>query len=224
MNQKVLQDNEKLVHKFLDFTARILKTMQYLRDQTAIDYLQDLTMDYNLADAILHALLEEGYLEYLQWGAFPGCILSKKGCELLDELNQKHGPIQVPMVNCQDNVKIIRQVVWGETQEITAEMLTKHKLKITEDKIYLYLKFHLGVIKRTGVPYLRELVAESFLMDNLHFTYAQADEFIHILLEKGILQHDQFGAFPGTGVTKKGLLYYQKLCEKYSPDFLEENK
>jgi hypothetical protein len=182
---KILDENESIVHKFLDFTARILKVMQYLRDQTAIDYLQDLTGNYEKADAILHALLDEGYLEYLQWGAFPGCVLSNKGCCLINDLNRKLGPVQEPVIQCNDLKPCFRQVVWGETQEITVDLFSKHQLQIVEDQIYLFLKFHLGVIKRTGVPYLREMVAESFLMDILHFTYEQADQFIHILLEKG---------------------------------------
>jgi predicted transcriptional regulator len=60
--------------------------MQYLRDTTAMDYLRDsLHIPYEQADQLLHVLIEEGFLEYDQFGAFPGTTIGEKGKHFLKD-------------------------------------------------------------------------------------------------------------------------------------------
>jgi hypothetical protein len=68
---------------------------------------------------------------------------------------------------------------------------------------------------RTGVPYLREMVAEDFLMDNEKMSYKQAAELMETLLDDNILEFDQFGAFPGTGVSDIGKQYFNHLKRRF---------
>ena len=71
-NKKLLRDFESEIYRFLDFAQRIMKQMQYLRDTTAIDYLTDSEkIPYETADKIMHIILDEGYLEYNQYGSLP---------------------------------------------------------------------------------------------------------------------------------------------------------
>jgi hypothetical protein len=80
----------------------------------------------------------------------------------------------------------------------------KKSTSLPDDKLYLFLKFHDGVIKHSNMPYLRNLVALDFLMDKIRVSYGDAELILDWLLAESFIEFDQFGAFPGTIITEKG--------------------
>ncbi|MHA1672884.1 MAG: hypothetical protein ACTSYI_04600 [Promethearchaeota archaeon] len=205
--------NERL-YRFLDYVDRIEKSTgaPYVRNLVLVDYLTtSLMMSYPEAERFLSLLQEEDLLTYDQHGAFPGAFLSIQGGSLLSELKSIFGPISTgsPLSYIPEK----KTYVWGKTQDPTSGGKVPIK-EIFDEILYRFFKFHLGVIRRTKVPYLRELVAEDYLSDIEHLTFNQANKLIADLVEKGYLEYDQFGAFPGTGVTKKGNQYFEQLQAK----------
>ena len=94
-HMQLILEYESQTYAFLDFAMRIMKQMQYLRDQTAIDFLIDNEqLSYEVADKLMHAILNEEYLVYSQWGAFPGTELTEKGLAFLDQLKQKYARLK----------------------------------------------------------------------------------------------------------------------------------
>jgi hypothetical protein len=98
-------------------------------------------------------------------------------------------------------------------------------VEIEEKNLLKFLKFHLGVIEHTQMPYLRKITALDFCRDNLHFDYAQAEQFLDTLFDQGYVAWDQHGAFPGTILTDKSREKIKELVVKFgnSPDS-EESK
>ncbi len=86
---------------------------------------------------------------------------------------------------------------------------------ISEEMIFIFLKFQHGVTKKSGLPYLREIVAEDFLKEIFELSYEQASKFLNYLIETGLNKEDQWGAFPGATITKKGIQFYKSKREKY---------
>ncbi len=207
------QLNERL-YRFLDYVDRIERSTgaPYVRNLVLVDFLTtSLTMSYPEAERFLLLLQEEELLTYDQHGAFPGAFLADQGKSLLQQLKAVFGSISTesPLSSIPEK----KTYVWGKTQDLTSGGKVPIK-EISEDVLYRFFKFHLGVIRRTKVPYLRELVAEDYLNDIEHLTFNQANKLIAELVEEGYLEYDQFGAFPGTGVTKEGNRYFEELQAK----------
>ncbi|MCF2140015.1 MAG: hypothetical protein K9W44_08180 [Candidatus Lokiarchaeota archaeon] len=228
MNEKLLinllnlQDpiNNRLF-RFLDYINRILNATKapYVRDLVTLDYLTTtLEMDYKTAEGFLDLLEKLGIIESDQHGAFPGCFLTPKGKKILEELRTIFNNSQAK----QDIIKSSSKKVFilGKTQdqEISDDsetiLIKDHLNNYSEELIFRFLKFHLGVIKNAQVPYLRDLVAEDFLKDCEHLSFKQTSDFISSLVDKGILAYNQFGAFPGTTVTDFGKNIFRKLKKK----------
>lgn len=211
-NLAEISDSQNLrLFQFLDYIQRILNSTgaPYVRDMVTVDYLTStLQMNYETAEKFLHQLIDENLLAYDQHGAFPGSILTVRGKEILSKLRPIFGHKSAQ--NSEAYIPQKRMIVWGNTQDLTAKAKLKN-LDISEGLIYRFLKFHLGVIKSTQVPYLRELVAEDFLKDMENMSFKQANDFIAWMVEEGLLVYDQFGAFPGTGVTSKGQQLFDSL-------------
>ncbi|MHA1520018.1 MAG: hypothetical protein ACTSVZ_07525 [Promethearchaeota archaeon] len=205
--------NERL-YRFLDYVKRIEKSTgaPYVRNLVLVDFLTTfLTMSYPDAELFLLQLQEEELLIYDQHGAFPGGFISDLGVSLIPKLKAIFGPISKE--NSLPYITEKKTYVLGKTQDPTSNAKVPIE-EISEEVIFRFLKFHLGVIQRTKVPYLRELVAEDYLSDIEHLTFNQTNKLISYLLEEGYLEYDQFGAFPGSGVTKKGKQYFEHLQAK----------
>ena len=83
--------DERKLFEFLKFHKGIVDHTQapYLRSFTALDFCKDnLKMDYESAQAFLDQLFEDGYLEWDQYGAFPGSLLTAKTIKKLTELTE----------------------------------------------------------------------------------------------------------------------------------------
>lgn len=243
MSQKFIDelsvDYKKKTFKFLRFHYGVVKRtgMPYAREIATIDYLTDKSMigfNYEGAEKYLNLLLDNDILDYDQHGAFPGTRITKKGEEVLKILAEEIDPSALTMFTdsrsfsssstidsseSKENIKKkpIQMHIWGKTQDLSQHPILK-ELNITEDLIYRFLKFQIGVIRRTGVPYLRELVAEDFLGDMEHLSFKQTKEFLEILITDGYNEYDQWGAFPGAGITKKGREYFDFLAKKLGKD------
>ncbi|WP_457559627.1 hypothetical protein [Candidatus Harpocratesius sp.] len=225
-----LQDPiNKRLFRFLDYINRILNATKapYVRDLVTIDYLTTtLQMDYKTAEEFLDLLQKLKIIESDQHGAFPGCFLTVKGKKILEELRNFFDNFQPN----QDITKSKTEKVFilGKTQDSELQNNFKIDLKkgdlenYPEDLIYRFLKFHLGVITNAQVPYLRDLVSEDFLKDKENLSYKQTSDFLAFLVKQGILEYNQFGAFPGTTVTEHGRDLFLKLKIKYQINNLHQ--
>jgi len=232
---KLNDDYKKKTFEFLKFHYGVVKRtkMPYAREIASIDYLIDpitIGFDYEGANKFLSFLLDNDILDYDQHGAFPGTRITKKGEEVLKILAEEFDPSSLKMFAgpksysdksnsiprksiLPEEKKAIRMHIWGKTQDLSKNSVKK-ALNITDDLIYRFLKFQIAVIKATGVPYLRDLVAEDYLKDMEHLSFIQTKKFLDVLIADGYNKYDQWGAFPGAGITKKGLEYFKFLANK----------
>ncbi|UYP44927.1 hypothetical protein NEF87_001212 [Candidatus Lokiarchaeum ossiferum] len=238
MSQKFVDDlsddYKKKTFEFLKFHYGVVKRtgMPYAREFATIDFLTDsatIGFNYEGAEKYLNLLQDNNILDYDQHGAFPGTRITKKGESVLKILAEEFDPSMLNIFtdskssptksrdSSESKEKYVQKPpqmhVWGKTQDLSQHPILK-ELNITEDLIYRFLKFQIGVIRRTGVPYLRELVAEDFLGDMEHLSFKQTSEFLEVLIKDGYNEYDQWGAFPGTGITKKGREYFEFLAKK----------
>lgn len=215
-NPDILKEYEKQIGEFLDFAARIMKTMQYLRDTTAIDYLMDMEkLPYATADHIMAWLVQGGMLEYDQFGAFPGSNITPKGLELLNQIRIKRQCELAPNTEiCESpttktivepiQVKDVFSTTCPEKNCKTFISRAEHQQVLTEfhEQIVKFLDFANRI--NIAMQYLRDTTAIDYLTDSLRMQYEQADQLLHVLVEEGFLEYDQFGAFPGTTIGEKG--------------------
>ncbi len=223
-------DLKKKTFKFLKFHFGVVKRtgMPYAREFATIDYLTDpatIGFDYQGAEKYLNMLLDHDILDYDQFGAFPGTRITMKGEEVLKSLAEELDPSVLKILtknhpntskknpNPVKSPKLPEMIIRGKTQDLSKSKVIE-ELNITDDLIYRFLKFQIGVIRRTGVPYLRELVAEDYLTDMGQLSFIQTSKFLDLLITEGYNEYDQWGAFPGAGITKKGREYFDSLAKK----------
>ena len=103
--------------------------------------------------------------------------------------------------------------------------MNKDKLEDYDAQIiYNFLDFHYRVQKRTGAPYVRDMVTIDYLTDSLNKSYETAEKIMDILLDQGILGYDSHGAFPGSILTEKGAIYLVSLRKQLGITSEEEKK
>ncbi|MHA1887991.1 MAG: hypothetical protein ACTSX0_08180 [Promethearchaeota archaeon] len=220
-NLTQLEDpSNKKLYQFLDYLARILKATKapYVRDLVALDYLTTtLKMDYKTAKIFMEKLHESKIIQYDQHGAFPGCFVTAKGTQILNDLHKIFGELKSLYENQPKSPS--KPFIVGKTQESSDMESLQNTLSLepySEELIYRFLRYHLEVIRHSSVPYLRDLVAESYLKDNEHMSYQQVADFLEWLVDQGILAYNQFGAFPGTTVTDRGKELFHQISKKSS--------
>lgn len=210
--------NEKL-YRFLDYISRILQATgaPYVRDLVALDYLTStLQMDYKTAENFLEELRTSGLIQDDQHGAFPGCFLTENGRKILGKLQEFFS--QTEEKSRKTPMAPSKPYIMGKTQESQEEGSNQRQIsfdKFPEDLIYRFLHYHINVTKNATVPYLRDMVAESYLMEIEQMGYQQVADFLQWLVENGILAYNQFGAFPGTAVTADGRKLFEILSKKH---------
>jgi hypothetical protein len=160
--------------------------------------------EMNITQELIGELVRDGYAKYDPHAPVLELHLTDLALEFLRNNNMTFKP----------DINRNRAYIGGAVQDPTK---INNFIDITDQIRYKFLKFHTGVIRRTNIPYLRELVAEDFLMDMVKMSYKQAAEFINDLVNDGILEYDQFGAFPGTGVTKEGYKFFERLESELGP-------
>ncbi len=148
-------------------------------------------------------LIERELIKYDQQAPILQIKITEKGKKFLVETHSKIEPSR--------SSSAVPAFVRGASKK----EVTKELKKIDDELIYRFLRFHLGVIRRTETPYLRELVAEDYLIDKEGLGYGQAAKLIDKMTDQGILKYDQWGAFPGTGVTQQGREYFEDLKERF---------
>ncbi len=159
----------------------------------------------DLENDFIKNLIKEELVRYDQSAPVMHLKITEKGRNFLKNMEKE----------AEISHKAYHTYIRGASKEMDS---TKKVKKVDDALLYRFLKFHIGVIRRTKQPYLRELVAEDYLMDSEELGYGQAAKLISKLVDDGILKYDQFGAFPGTGVTEKGKEFFQELKKKIDPD------
>jgi hypothetical protein len=211
------------LYLFLKFHDGVIKHshMPYLRNLVALDFLIDkIHVSYGDAELVLDWMINEGLIAFNQFGAFPGTIITEKGYVKLAELTQKYQELP-PEKEASDDEKQLSKsikIIWGPHHRLDgkdSDTIHGDLFNFSEENIYRFLKFNDGVAQRQGSPYLREMVAESFLMDELGFSFEKTDLFLHHLEHLEIIEYSQYGAFPGTGLTTKGQSLLKTLRQKF---------
>jgi predicted transcriptional regulator len=208
--------SEDRIYAYLKFHDGVVKRteMPYLRKVVALEYCKDnLKMTYETAEDFMDFILENNWVEWDQHGAFPGTIMTADGAKYLQELTEKYQNQTLYKTDMSASTPKMITITWGPTKNLLE--LDTSELDIDEHDLYLFLKFAIGVSSGVGSPYLREIVAEEFLMDNLNLCYEKTDLFIARLLDADILEMDQYGAFPGLLVSNKGKELFEELKKKY---------
>jgi RIO-like serine/threonine protein kinase len=210
--------NEEYLWRFLKFHRGVINRtkMPYLRDMVALDFLKDiLKMTYDDAEKFLESVRIAGFIDFDQHGAFPGTILTAAGEQKLKELEKKFEgvdysiDIPIPKINIPAEKLTL---IWGPSKHM--EEIDTSEIAITEDQLLQFLSFVAGVCRNMDSHYLRELVAEDFLIDKLGLPYEKTDRFLHELLDREIIEYEQFGAFPGFELTEKGKEILEALRNK----------
>lgn len=217
VNEKKSKFTEDRIYAYLKFHDAVVRKTQmpYLRKVVALEYCKDnLNMTYEVAEDFLDNILENNWVEWDQHGAFPGTIMTSEGQIHLQQLTEKYHNQMLYQTESGGSPNPKITITWGPTKNLLE--LDTSELNIDEHDLFLFLKFAIGVSSGAGSPYLREIVAEDFLMDNLNLSYEKTDSFITRLMEADILEQDQYGAFPGIQVSDKGKEIFDELKKKYS--------
>ena len=158
------------------------------------------------ADALVEQLLEEKIITITHSDVYPCCILTQKGQEEFEQLLSELGTIDFTPSNQETELSPHETFQIIKQQELELENLKEQTQieEISDAEIIQFLCFIEKILNGHNVFYVRPLVAESFLRENLGYSAIKASHFLNHLFEKKLIEDIEFQLNEGYVLTAHG--------------------